>query len=233
MATVSNDVMPKVAGSSSQTTAASNSLVSTTEDFLKLLTVQLQNQDPTKPMETDQITQQIASLSQVEQQINTNKNLEKLAASFMQSQAASNVSYIGKMVESDGNTVPLIGGQGIVVYNLDAEAAEAKITVSDESGNLVYSAGGTTIAGRNQLLWDGTTDAGTKAPDGIYKISVIAKDAGGEKITATTRTAGVVTSVQTKDGINYIALSDVLLTADKITSVRDLPVLVPTDDQTT
>lgn len=220
-------------GTSSKTAAATTSLVSTTEDFLKLLTVQLQNQDPTKPLETDQITQQIASLSQVEQQINTNKNLEGLAATFMASQAAANVSYIGKMAEATGNTVPLSGGQGIVVYDLDAEAAEVQINVADESGNIVYQAGGTALAGRNQLLWDGTTDAGTKAPDGTYKISVVAKDASGAAIKATTKTAGVVTSVQTKDGTNYIALGDTLLTADQITSVRDLPVLAASQEPTT
>jgi len=212
-------------GSGSQTDVAANSLVSTTEDFLKLLTVQLQNQDPTKPLETDQITQQIASLSQVEQQINTNKNLEKLTAAFNISQAAVSVSYIGKMAEAPGDQVPLSGGQGIIVYELASEAQDVQVNVMDASGNVVYTGGGTKFAGRNQLLWDGATNAGTVAPDGTYKIKVTAKGADNADIKATTKTAGVVTSVQMKEGVNYIALSDVLLTPDNITSVRELPVL--------
>ena len=68
------------AAAKSQADKASQSLFGTTQDFIRMLTVQLQNQDPTKPLDTSELTQQIAQLSGVEQQINTNKNLESLMA---------------------------------------------------------------------------------------------------------------------------------------------------------
>ena len=73
----------------SQTKNASTMLNGTLNDFLKLLTTQLKNQDPTEPADTNQMTQQIASLSQVEQQINTNSNLEKLIAMYGGNQVSS------------------------------------------------------------------------------------------------------------------------------------------------
>lgn len=204
---------------------ASQQLFSNYEDFVKLLTVQLQNQDPTKPLETDQLTSQIAQLSTVEQQVNTNRNLEKLMGFFTQAQVTQNVGYIGKLVEAPGNLGSLLGGKGIFVYNLETEAADTQVTISDPDGNVVYQADGTNLAGRNTFVWDGTTNDGTKAKDGTYMISIRAKDAGGQAINSTTASSGKVTSVETIDGVTYIALGDILVPLDKVVSVRDMPVL--------
>ena len=200
-------------------------LFSNYQDFIKLLTVQLQNQDPTKPMETDQITSQLAQLSTVEQGVNTNKNLEKMMALFTQNQVTQNVGYIGKLVEAPGNLGSLLGGKGIFVYNLEAEAATADVTISDPDGNVVYQTTGTKLAGRNTFVWDGKKNDGTKAADGTYQISVKAKDPGGEAIASATSSSGKVTSVETIDGTTYIALGDILVPMDKVVSVREMPTL--------
>ncbi|HEX5327937.1 MAG TPA: flagellar hook capping FlgD N-terminal domain-containing protein, partial [Acetobacteraceae bacterium] len=63
---------------SSSTDTAIAGLNDTYDNFLLLLTKQLQNQDPLNPMDTAQFTQQLVGFSQVEQQIATNKSLEKL-----------------------------------------------------------------------------------------------------------------------------------------------------------
>ena len=70
--------------------------------FLKMLTTQLQQQDPSQPMDVNQMTQQIATLSSVQQQVATNSNLEKLLAQGNTSQLSTAVSYIGKEVETTG-----------------------------------------------------------------------------------------------------------------------------------
>lgn len=207
-----------------QSEAAAKSLFGTTQDFIKLLTVQLQNQDPTKPLETDQITQQIAQLSQVEQQINTNKNLESLAASFAQSQISSNVSYIGKLVEAPGNLGSLLGSKGVFVYTQEAESEKTQIVISDPEGNVVYTGNGTKLAGRNTFIWDGKNNEGEQMPDGAYKIEVKATDAGGKEVKSVTSSSGRVTSVETIDGATYIALGDILVPQDKVVSVREMPV---------
>lgn len=215
------------------TDKATDQLFSNYEEFVKLLTVQLENQDPTKPLETDQLTQQIASLSQVEQQINTNKNLEKLMTFFMQSQVSSQVGYMGKLVEAPGNLGALSGGQGIFVYTLAAEASNVEVSISDVDGNVVYSGDGTKLAGRNTFVWDGKNNQGQQMPDGTYMVSVKAKDPSGQAIESSTSSSGKVTSVETIDGITYIALGDILVPMDKIVSVREWPLGTPANNNDT
>src|ERR1700733_3549503 len=66
--------------------------------FLTLLTTQLKNQDPTSPMDSNQFTQQLVEFSQVEQQINTNTNLQSLITQGTTNASAITTSYLGKNV---------------------------------------------------------------------------------------------------------------------------------------
>src|SRR5262252_7667572 len=93
------------AASASQATSAQKTLSGNFDTFLTLLTTQLKNQDPLSPMDSNQFTQQLVQFSQVEQQINSNKNLESLIA-LTKSQSATNaVSYLGKtLTMTDGTT---------------------------------------------------------------------------------------------------------------------------------
>lgn len=204
----------------STTNAADKKLQTNYQDFLKLLTVQLQNQDPSAPTDTNQLTQQIASLSQVEQQISTNKNLEKLINLFNVTSLNSVVSYIGKQVETAGDKGALQGGVATFVYNLAQEAETVEVTISDAAGKTVLQGPGTKLAGRNELIWPGKDTDGNQMKDGTYTIKVAAKDAGGTEIKATTYTVGTVSSVDSKDGTATLSLGDIQVSLDKVLSVR-------------
>lgn len=190
------------------------------QDFLHLLTTQLQNQDPTAPTDTNQLTQQIATLSQVEQQINTNSNLQKLISLFNTSTLNNVVGYIGRQVETDGDKGVLQNGKASFVYNLEKDAQSADVRILDYSGKVVLSASGTKVAGRNEVLWDGKDADGNQLPDGTYTIKVAAKDAAGADVKVTTSTVGIVSSVDTKDGATSLMLGDVPVALDKVHSVR-------------
>lgn len=190
------------------------------QDFLHLLTTQLQNQDPTAPTDTNQLTQQIATLSQVEQQINTNSNLQKLISLFNTSTLNNVVGYIGRQVETDGDKGVLQNGKASFVYNLEKDAQSADVRILDYSGKVVLSASGTKVAGRNEVLWDGKDADGNQLPDGTYTIKVAAKDAAGADVKVTTSTVGMVSSVDTKDGATSLMLGDVPVALDKVHSVR-------------
>ncbi len=204
----------------SETDKAASKAQTNYQDFLKLLTTQLQNQDPTAPTDTNQLTQQIATLSQVEQQINTNTNLQKLISLFNTTTMNSVVGYIGKQVESDGDKGVLQNSKASFVYNLEKDAQTADVQLLDASGKVVLSASGTKVAGRNEVLWDGKDSNSNQLPDGTYTIKVTAKDAAGESIKVTTSTVGVVSSVDSKDGKITLTLGDVSVDLDKVTSVR-------------
>src|ERR1700686_3335504 len=76
----------------------SQQLAGNFDTFLKLLTTQLQNQDPLSPMDSNQFTQELVQFSQVEQQINTNTSLASLIALTKTQSSANAVSYLGKTI---------------------------------------------------------------------------------------------------------------------------------------
>ncbi|MEP2979475.1 MAG: flagellar hook assembly protein FlgD [Lentilitoribacter sp.] len=90
----------------STATAASNKAALDYDTFLQLLIAQMQNQDPTEPMDSSEQIAQLATFSQVEQTIETNKNLESLLQS---NSLATASAIIGKTVSSlDGEVTGIV-----------------------------------------------------------------------------------------------------------------------------
>ena len=202
--------------------------------FLRLLTTQLRNQDPTEPMDVSEMTAQIAQYSGVEQQVKTNANLETLINSNRQSQLATAVSYIGKEVETEGNTGNLVQGQATFSYQLPTSAQSVTVTVRDSTGRAVFQGAGTTREGQNLVVWDGVNSfTNASEPDGEYTISVAAKDGNNEDIVADTRAVGTVASVQNdRSGNITLTVGTVQVPFDQILAVR-LPVRVAIPDEVT
>src|ERR1700677_2198810 len=88
------------------------------DTFLQLLTTQLQNQDPLDPMDSNQFTQQLVEFSQVEQQINTNTNLQTLITQGQSQSGAYATGYLGKTVTVSGGQGALTNGEATWNYNL-------------------------------------------------------------------------------------------------------------------
>lgn len=104
-------------------------------DFLQLLIAQMKNQDPTQPMDASQQISQLASFSQVEQQIQTNSHLETVLQNQWISQASD---YIGKQIMSaDGKTTGTI--KEVTVYT-DGVIAQT------DAGDKILIQAGVTIA---------------------------------------------------------------------------------------
>jgi flagellar basal-body rod modification protein FlgD len=219
---MSTSAVTNTSSTSGGTSAARQALGSDLQNFLKLLTTQLQNQDPTAPIDTNQMTQQIAMLSQVEQQINTNQNLEQLISMYTSAQVGTAVSYIGKQIDAEGNKSALQNGQANFVYDLESKATTVTVSVLDSTGSVIYSANSNQInQGRNEIGWDGRTTSGSDAPDGVYSFKVIAKDATGKEIKATTYTTGLVSSVDTQNGVTSLSLGQGLsVDLNKVKSIR-------------
>ena len=97
----------------SRMNAGSQMLASNFETFLSLLTAQLKNQDPTEPMDATQQMAQLATFSQVEQTIKTNKNLESMLQRTSLQEANS---VIGRtVVSNDGATSGVV--KEVTLYN--------------------------------------------------------------------------------------------------------------------
>lgn len=206
----------------SSSAKAQASLNNTLDDFLKLLTTQLKNQDPTNPMESSEFTQQIAQLSSVEQQINTNKNLENLLALTTASQVNNAVSYIGKRVEAEGNKGALQNGAAMFIYDLEQAAEKVTVSITDSTGKTVFSGDGTGLQGRNEVFWNGKNSVtGEQMPDGAYIIAVKAENASGNAIKTTTLTTGRVTAVNLENGVPSLSLGDIGIPITGIKTVQE------------
>jgi flagellar basal-body rod modification protein FlgD len=183
------------AATSTASTSAQTQLSTNFDTFLKLLTTQLQNQDPTAPMDSTEFTQQLVAFSQVEQQISTNQNLETLI-SLGQSQSSNlAMSYLGKnVVLTDGSAV-LTDGSASWTYGLDNDASTTTLTVTNSSGKSVYTATGETSAGTHSLDWDGKDNLGNQLADGTYKLTVTSVASDGSAVTTSVASKGLVSGI--------------------------------------
>lgn len=204
-----------------QAEKAQVSLGDNLNNFLTLLTTQLKNQSPLDPLDSNQVTAQIAQLSQVEQQIATNKNMEKLLAAFLATQYNNAVSYIGKKIEAPGNAGSLHEGEGMFTYYLASKAEKAKITIKDQAGNVVYEGSSDTELGRNIFMWDGKSNAGNAMPNGNYTFEVEAVDANNVPIESQTFTSGIVTSIDSINGEVWASIHDLAVKLGFIKSIQE------------
>lgn len=170
------------------------------DDFLKMLTTQLQNQDPLSPMDTAQFTNQLVMFSQVEQQLRSNDTLGKLLAMQTLNMTALGVSFIGKDVEVAGTDFQANGtGSVSMSYTMPADAAAGTISILDEDGNTVYSKEADLTPGTHDFVWDGRDSDGNMAPAGSYKLKVGAQTATDASLNVITYVPGRVTSLESAD----------------------------------
>lgn len=207
--------------SSTQSAAAGKQLSQTFDTFLKLLTSQLKNQDPLKPMDSSEFTQQLVSYSQVEQQINTNTNLETLISAMQSNQFAGAVNYIGTTIEALGDTAEIEDGGGASwSYELQNTAKTVALTVTDATGKTVATRVGETGVGAHSFAWDGKNAQGTQLPDGLYTLTVTAVDADGNTVDSILSISGKVEGVETVDGVQRLLVGSQSIPMANVNKVR-------------
>src|ERR1700724_606127 len=94
-------------GSSNSQLNLNNQIAGNFNQFLSLLTTQLQHQDPLSPMDTNQFTQQLVQFASVEQQINMNTNLQTLVTLQQTAQDTQALAFVGQTVTVNGSTEAL------------------------------------------------------------------------------------------------------------------------------
>lgn len=210
------------ASGTSGKTEAESKLTGLGEDynnFLKLLTTQLQHQDPLEPMDTETFTQQIVAFSEVEQSIATNRNLEKLLTQQGNVALSQAVSYIGQTVEAATDKVMLADGKAEVAYTLPDRTAEASVVFLDGNDIPVYVAKLDPKAGRGTYSWDGKAATGATLPDGVFKARVTALDKDGAQLDAVIASRGKVTSIVNSDQGPAVMVGDLPIRLDEILAV--------------
>lgn len=204
-------------------TSTDDSTTSTAEEiyttWIAILAAQLQNQDPTDPVDPSEFTSQLTSIASLEQQALTNETLTSLIDSVQGLEADSVLGYLGAEITAVGDTAPLSNGDASWQYSLSTDADEVTIKILDTDGNVVYTTTGDTSSGLHDFTWDGSTDDGGIAADGAYQLVVEAADSAGDEVSATLYVKGTVTSVITTTSPALLLMDDVAVPTSYVASI--------------
>lgn len=145
-------------------------LASDFDTFLKLLTAQMRNQDPLKPLESTEFVAQLAQFSSVEQQIATNTKLTSILEAVTASSTGSLADWLGREVSAE---VPVaFTGQAVDVTVPTPSISPTSATL------LVIGPDGKTVAEQRMapddksVTWSGKTADGVPVPHGTYSFAV-------------------------------------------------------------
>jgi flagellar basal-body rod modification protein FlgD len=213
------NVTPIAATQTATTPAAQSARISSDFDtFLRMLTVQMQNQDPLNPIESADYAVQLATFSGVEQQVRTNQLLADMQARFQQSGMAEMAGWIGKEARS---AAPVrFDGSPVILSPTPAEGAtEAVLVVRDMQGRLV--AREAIPVGTAPYRWLGADATGSVLSPGSYQLSLESRK--GDEVLSTTgmeHYARVLEVRSTSKGASVLLEGGAEVMAAEVTALR-------------
>ena len=217
-ATVSQTLLDTMNGTNSATSASgstgassANSGSSLQNTFLQLLVTQLQNQDPTNPMDSSQMTSQLAEINTVTGIGQLNTSLSSLATQLNAGQTSQAALLINSSVLAPGNSITVASGK-TNEFGVQLATAEdnVQVNVVNSSGQVVNTLNlGNQLAGTVPITWSPVDSSGNALPAGNYTITATGVLPTGAAGTATALTPGVVESVvQGANGAPSLVLSN-------------------------
>jgi flagellar basal-body rod modification protein FlgD len=224
----SQALLDSVNGTSTRKEAASKSASSNqAEDlqatFLRLLIAQLQNQDPTSPMDSSQMTSQLAQINTVSGIAQLNVSLAALAAQLTAGQQTQAALLIGSTVLAPGNSAAVVEGKSAGFgLQLESDATDVQVVVKNSAGQVVDTINlGKQSAGTVPVSWEPKDESGNPLPDGTYTFTATATVGGKEMPLKTFSTSVVQAVVKQPDGTPGLALSN-----GTIVGLNDLAAIV-------
>lgn len=173
------------------------------DEFLKLLSAQLKNQDPLDPMKQDKMAAELAQFSSLEQLTNLNKKFENFNKNDKIEEKFYGASFLGKEVVTSGSSMKF-EGEGTtadILFTLDKPASKVLVRVFDSNNNMMSEIWKENIGRGNQTVtWDGYQMDKTIAGKGDYKTQVIAWDEFSQPMEVKTKNTGIVESVFFENG---------------------------------
>lgn len=199
--------------------AQTGSISSDFEMFLRMLTVQMQNQDPLNPVDSSDYAVQLATFSGVEQQVLTNDLLRGLAAQNGTAGLAQMAGWVG--MEARAVAPAFFNGAPITIAPEPANfATSAQLVVRDANGTEVQRLDIDTQP--ENVTWAGVGANGTPLPNGLYTFETVSFD--GSNALAQTQAAvyARVTEVQSNNGVSVLTLAGgQTIEANSVTALRE------------
>ncbi|MCM2277234.1 MAG: flagellar hook assembly protein FlgD [Oligoflexia bacterium] len=154
------------------------------DDFLRIMITQMRHQDPTNPFKAEQMAQEMAQFTSVEQLQNLNQSMAKMAQQNQPLERLAMTNLIGKTVTVDRDRFAHVEGQNeALTYRLPKDAANVHLAIISEAGEVVLEKDiGEQKAGEGTFAWDGLKSNTLSAKTGGYILRVEAKDERGASI---------------------------------------------------
>lgn len=180
------------------------------EDFLKLLTTQMQNQDPTNPVDNTKMIADMAQFSSLEAMKQLNDTVSSMSQMFKTNQAVQASVLVGKDVVVPGTKVNLISGSApVALVNIEESLTDVKAQIRNASGELVREYSWESLPqGQGDLKWDGKDASGNALPQGIYTLSAFGTNSEGARASVGTLVAQKVVSVDVGSSGASLNLAD-------------------------
>lgn len=196
------------------------------DDFLRLLTVQLQYQDPLDPLKNTEFIAQMAQFSSLEQLQNMNQSLgQNLGIEAQLNTAFQNnlaTSLIGKEVEIPTSEIEFNGSTASdLTYSLDGGARTARLRILDARGSLVRAFELDASSPYGTITWDGQSEAGSEVPAGAYLVAIQAEDVSGNAVDGQTLKSVRVQAVRYGDGGARILADGREFALEELSGVRE------------
>ena len=187
------------------------------DDFLKLLTAQLSNQDPLQPVDNQAFIAQLAQFSSLEQLQGVSTRLDSLLLAAASANQMGTASLVGKDVSYRASGVDLADAPPSLQANLGSRATVTCVVQDDSGRNVRTLALGVHDAGTFDLGWDGRDDRGNTLPAGHYTVQLSARGADGSDVAVEARSSGRVRGVSFDGdaaelviGTSHVKLADVV-----------------------
>ncbi|SDG27700.1 MULTISPECIES: flagellar hook assembly protein FlgD [Thalassobaculum] len=207
--------------SSSAAPTSMTGLADQYDQFLTLLTTQLQNQDPLNPMDNKDMVNQLVNFASVEQQIKQNDNLESLIGLLNSSADAAALSYIGKDVQVEGDITHYDGENPVTFgYTPPKDTQELAVKIYDSAGKVIREFEGSTSSQRHTVTWDGTDQNGDPTEPGLYYFAIAAENSEGDTVHGTVDITGRVTGTGTSDSGPTLMIGDAEYSLGEVMAVR-------------
>lgn len=200
-----NTIQPKSGAANTAVTAA-NAQTDTkkmSSDFMKMLVAQMQYQDPTKPVDSAQMTSQLAQISTVDGINKLNDTMSSLAKGLQGNVISQAASMIGRDVLVPGNNISLTQGNAKFGVQMPAAADAVNVSILDESGKTVkVMSMGPQAVGNLPITWNGTNANGESVPSGNYTFQISATSNGKALRSVPLERAGVASVTNTAEGVS-------------------------------
>lgn len=191
------------------------------QEFFTLLTVQLKNQDPMSPMDSNEMTRQVFAINQVEQQLETNRILGDINKSFAAIQTSNHLNYIGKVVSYPGSDVMVENGTGVFNYDIAEEAISATIEIKNSYGQVIHSENVAHGTGPHSFEWRKPAHF----PDGIYSFNIVSYKSDDNYGKVKTYGSGRVNSVLSNGDSQLFEVNNKNIPSNEISRVTNPSVL--------